>query len=183
MKLQVSLSTLVFLLPLISACPDPTTGVEIGDDQTARGPIGKAERGGSCADGEHNFCGEQSDDGCYCDAECEGYGDCCADKVEVCEPTPDACCSLADDPGGPEGTWCCADGSWQLDLGTGDPGVCAQLGGVGQVCEPAACCDPADDPGGPEGTWCCADGSWMADLGSGDPAICDAFGGLGDACG
>ncbi len=32
------------------------------------------------------FCGGMSDYGCYCDATCEQYGDCCPDKVPVCGP-------------------------------------------------------------------------------------------------
>jgi hypothetical protein len=30
------------------------------------------------------FCGGQADSGCYCDAECASYGDCCADACETC---------------------------------------------------------------------------------------------------
>jgi len=30
-------------------------------------------------------CGGPSDDQCFCDDACEKYGDCCADKVEVCD--------------------------------------------------------------------------------------------------
>jgi hypothetical protein len=29
-------------------------------------------------------CGGQSPGGCWCDAACSQYGDCCADKVQVC---------------------------------------------------------------------------------------------------
>jgi hypothetical protein len=36
---------------------------------------------GSCADA----CGGLSDDGCWCDAECVQYGDCCGDKALVCD--------------------------------------------------------------------------------------------------
>ncbi|MCH9647099.1 MAG: M36 family metallopeptidase [Deltaproteobacteria bacterium] len=32
------------------------------------------------------FCGGQSDDGCWCDSLCAGFGDCCPDKVPVCGP-------------------------------------------------------------------------------------------------
>jgi hypothetical protein len=45
---------------------------------------------GSC----EGHCGAQSPGGCWCDASCELYGDCCVDKVEQCESTssqdPDA---------------------------------------------------------------------------------------------
>ncbi|MBX3130239.1 MAG: hypothetical protein KF718_26210 [Polyangiaceae bacterium] len=48
--------------------------------------------GASCA----GLCGAQAPQGCYCDADCAGYGDCCADYASVCggggsppsEPTP-----------------------------------------------------------------------------------------------
>jgi hypothetical protein len=30
------------------------------------------------------FCGSQSPDGCFCDAVCAQFGDCCPDKFEVC---------------------------------------------------------------------------------------------------
>ncbi|HTJ83035.1 MAG TPA: hypothetical protein VL400_15045 [Polyangiaceae bacterium] len=34
-------------------------------------------------------CGEQSDDGCWCDDLCDGYGDCCADYHATCDaPAP-----------------------------------------------------------------------------------------------
>jgi len=43
----------------------------------------------------HGSCGGQSQTGsCYCDDECEGFGDCCADKEAVCapeEPAPAPC--------------------------------------------------------------------------------------------
>ncbi len=38
--------------------------------------------GDSCV----GFCGGQSDDGCWCDSQCAGFGDCCPDKVPVCGP-------------------------------------------------------------------------------------------------
>ncbi len=40
---------------------------------------------GSCA----NACGEQSEDGCWCDAECAEHGDCCGDKALVCDACED----------------------------------------------------------------------------------------------
>jgi hypothetical protein len=40
-----------------------------------------------------NACGGQSPAGCWCDASCVTWGDCCADKVAVCgaSPTPPKC--------------------------------------------------------------------------------------------
>ena len=43
------------------------------------------EGGGSTADGScQGFCGGQAAAGCYCDAECHNYGDCCSDACELC---------------------------------------------------------------------------------------------------
>ncbi|HEU4536236.1 MAG TPA: hypothetical protein VFS00_19060, partial [Polyangiaceae bacterium] len=36
--------------------------------------------GDSC----QGFCGGQSDAGCWCDGQCEQFGDCCADRAAVC---------------------------------------------------------------------------------------------------
>jgi uncharacterized protein YkwD len=44
----------------------------------------EARAGGSCA----GSCGGQSPDGCWCDSACANYGDCCADKVQVCDGAP-----------------------------------------------------------------------------------------------
>lgn len=63
---------------------------------------------GSCAsDGEANYCGGASGpDGCWCDESCEQYGDCCADRDDVCggeprepehEVEPVAFCTADDD--------------------------------------------------------------------------------------
>ena len=48
------------------------------ESQPQSDPIAPA---GTCA----LSCGGPSDDQCFCDDSCERYGDCCADKVEVCD--------------------------------------------------------------------------------------------------
>jgi hypothetical protein len=48
-------------------------------------------------------CGGRSPDGCFCDDECLGYGDCCADYVSVCT---DSCIGHC---GGSEGSCYCDD--------------------------------------------------------------------------
>jgi hypothetical protein len=59
-------------------------------DQPARGPIGKADLVGSCS---LDDCGGPSASGsCWCDDACATYGDCCADKSDVCEPDAHASC-------------------------------------------------------------------------------------------
>lgn len=65
-----------------------------------RGPIGKADMWGSCAaasqqqqaqGGASDHCGGQSTGNCWCDEQCADFGDCCADKVDVCgQACPDA---------------------------------------------------------------------------------------------
>lgn len=51
--------------------------------QTARGPLGKADIVGTCAQSDCE--GAAPGGNCWCDDACTEYGDCCADKVEICE--------------------------------------------------------------------------------------------------
>ncbi|HEY0132554.1 MAG TPA: CAP domain-containing protein [Nannocystis sp.] len=44
----------------------------------------ESRAGGSC----QGFCGSQSSAGCWCDSGCAQYGDCCADKAQVCDSAP-----------------------------------------------------------------------------------------------
>ncbi|HEU4404428.1 MAG TPA: nidogen-like domain-containing protein [Polyangiaceae bacterium] len=48
------------------------------------------------------FCGGFSPGGCFCDELCEGFGDCCPDKVDVCDGTGGSPASCQ----GEEGTYC-----------------------------------------------------------------------------
>src|SRR5687768_16524688 len=65
-------------------------------------------------------------------------------KADSAEP---ACCDPDDEPLSIDGAHCCADGSWALDIGNGDPAVCDPAGGLGEVREaPAQCCDPEAEP-------------------------------------
>ncbi len=64
------------LVALLASCTDHA------DSNSDRGPLGKADSvGGTCEDS----CGEKSDGDCWCDEECAYYGDCCADKVALCD--------------------------------------------------------------------------------------------------
>ncbi len=69
------------LLPLllVGAC-SPALSSESGDPE--RGPLGKADAIGSC---EGACDGPALVGNCWCDDECDAYGDCCSDKVEICE--------------------------------------------------------------------------------------------------
>lgn len=78
-----------FSLVLGSACTDATVALD-------RAPLGKADSIGSCitASGSDS-CGGQSDGNCFCDDNCEFYGDCCSDKPTICPSTFDSCADLA----------------------------------------------------------------------------------------
>jgi hypothetical protein len=67
---------------LAMACDE---GGQASEADPNRGPLGKADANGSCADGSGDFCGGQSAHGCFCDAECVDFGDCCSDAASVCQ--------------------------------------------------------------------------------------------------
>ncbi len=85
MSHRVGISTGFALLLAVSAlgCAEAETAAEQAD----RTPIGKADAVGSCAreDGEGDLCGGRSEGNCWCDDQCEMYGDCCGDKVAICD--------------------------------------------------------------------------------------------------
>jgi hypothetical protein len=56
-------------------CGTGWTGVELADPPDGHLP-------GTC----EGFCGGQSADGCWCDDQCFGFGDCCIDICEWCSP-------------------------------------------------------------------------------------------------
>lgn len=65
---------------LLLGCDDGG-GRAAGDD--ARGewtPGGKGDDLASC----YGYCGGMAADGCWCDAECSSYGDCCPDLASAC---------------------------------------------------------------------------------------------------
>lgn len=56
---------------------------EAADEDGPRGGIGKADLYGTCAASD---CGGKASTGnCFCDSECLGHGDCCANKPTTCE--------------------------------------------------------------------------------------------------
>jgi hypothetical protein len=99
------MKTPAFLLGLfvglgLAACDVDTPAVDPGDSSLGsdRGH-GKADGPleGSCFAGDVDACGGPAPIGsCWCDDLCEAYGDCCADKHDVCGPTGPTLC-LADD--------------------------------------------------------------------------------------
>jgi sugar lactone lactonase YvrE len=57
---------------------------DTGDGVAERGPLGKADLTGTCIDGDQVYCGGPSAGTCFCDAECETFGDCCTDAAASC---------------------------------------------------------------------------------------------------
>ncbi len=115
---------LLLFVSLIPACEAQTGSSQAESEPPARGAIGKADLPGSCLDGEENSCGGPSQGECWCDDECEGYGDCCADYRSVCVDDGD---DGDDDDGGetptlsPDALDVNADG--YADLAVGAPGA------------------------------------------------------------
>src|SRR5688572_21177456 len=76
-------TALLFSLPaaaLLAAC---AADANDSGSQASRGPLGKADMVGSCALTDCD--GAAVGGNCYCDDQCIEYGDCCSDRVEVCE--------------------------------------------------------------------------------------------------
>jgi len=101
----------------LAGCDEP---VDEGDPEPAvQAPGGRgdadadeveARAGGSCV----GHCGDMSPDGCWCDSQCAQYGDCCADKAQVCDgpppdPPPDPPPSAGDVP---DNAYCAAVATW-----------------------------------------------------------------------
>lgn len=72
-------------LATLSACGEAevSQAAAAADD---RHPIGKADVVGSCrAEDGGDLCGGPSEGNCWCDDQCEQYGDCCGDKAALCD--------------------------------------------------------------------------------------------------
>ncbi len=171
-----------------TGCDDSSN--DASDDGADRGPIGKTDTHGSCAPDEgEEVCGGPAPAGnCWCDAECDRFGDCCLDAFDECgvgEPGPavsqclsDAQCDAGQACSGgvcvPTDAPSCDDGSSLNPLcdqkpPCADGQVAAVIGGCfecvdAQTCEPP----PADcDDGSSLNPLCdqkppCADGQVAA---------------------
>lgn len=150
---------------LLGACTTaPDGGPEGGDAE--RHPIAKADAIGSCEADGADHCGGQSDGNCWCDELCVSFGDCCADKVDVCdgeEPPPIQFCHSDD---------ACDDGQ------VCDESECLSNCPEGMFC-PAVCwgqCVP--DEGGADDCLAssqCADGEFCefeSECGEGPVGVC-----------
>lgn len=59
------------------------------------------------------------------------------------KPKPTCCDPATKPPPGIEGVWCCGDGTWSYDIGSGNQNAsCGTHGGPGAVCEGGASCGP-----------------------------------------
>jgi len=84
-------SLLVSLFFILVACDTNPGGDEGSVVEPERGPLGKADAIGSCAASDGgDYCGGPSLEGnCWCDDQCDEYGDCCSDEPAVCDPEPE----------------------------------------------------------------------------------------------
>ena len=136
--------------------PAPDEGVSQSERRDLH--LGKGPPPGSCQAqwGSKKYCGGKSKNGsCWCDAACVTYGDCCADKKAVCEPTSTTCGGFANLPC-PDGKVCVDDPNDGCDPNNGGAdcgGICVDDVPVGGECA-ADLCGPA--PGMP--TKLCPDG-------------------------
>jgi len=141
-------------------------GLECGFDECGN-PCGDCADGFGCVD--HvcveqtcaGACGGQGVGGCWCDANCFGYGDCCPDVCDECpDVNPDMCACVPDC----DGKDCGFDGCWG-DCGVCDEGSACTVDGLCEVCD---CGDKqcgADECGNPCGDneGACADGEFCDD--------------------
>jgi hypothetical protein len=81
---------LFIALTLLAGCASVADDSEV---DVERGPLGKADVLGSCA--ETDCDGAAAGGNCWCDDRCVEFGDCCSDRVEVCEaPVAPVCGGL-----------------------------------------------------------------------------------------
>lgn len=77
---------LVIIGYLLTACGEPSDLELASELDQPRGPLGKADRLGSCEDTDGaDWCAGRSSGACWCDEVCVDYGDCCDDYLAVCE--------------------------------------------------------------------------------------------------
>jgi eight-cysteine-cluster-containing protein len=87
-KFSTLMMTLGFALA-IAACGEADKSSDSASRESSRGKaeLTKININGSC----NGFCGDQSQDGCWCDVDCNAYGDCCKDKADVCGGSGKTC--------------------------------------------------------------------------------------------
>ncbi|MBW2524465.1 MAG: hypothetical protein JRI23_09830, partial [Deltaproteobacteria bacterium] len=86
---HLTAATPALLLGLVVAACSADIHHDASNDPAAEsgerglGP-GKADAPGSCRDGQSALCGGKGLGECYCDDQCEQWGDCCADYEATC---------------------------------------------------------------------------------------------------
>jgi hypothetical protein len=88
-----TMRTMTTLLPLAAMLSLMLAVVGCGREPAAERGV-PMERGVGKADGSSSCkgkCGGQAQAGCWCDDQCEIFGDCCPDKGEVCDQRPGSC--------------------------------------------------------------------------------------------
>ncbi|MCC6747181.1 MAG: hypothetical protein IT371_05940 [Deltaproteobacteria bacterium] len=97
--------TLVTLLGVLS---NGCGRVSLEPDPAARGSITRGELKSDGTNSCKGVCGGQAASGCWCDAECVKFGDCCQDKGPVCDRKP-LTCEGSCGKQAPTGCWCDAE--------------------------------------------------------------------------
>lgn len=199
------------MMPLAANCIPHCETKQCGDDGCG-GSCGECGEGETCTNGAclalaascDGLCGGQAPAGCFCDAVCKEYGDCCADVDTFCDfaapepaaaPAPDSC---EEHCGGqaPAGCWCdslctgfgdcCGDYSnFCLGATTSCEGGCGKLAITGCYCDVLCetyhdCCEGyfKNCAGGCscDGLECGDDGCGESCGECGDSEVCDSSG-------
>lgn len=116
--------TMIFsILVVFAAACGPEVDTGTGRGGVERGPLTEAEREGSC---EEVCEGPAPVGNCWCDEECEVYGDCCEDRERFCaaEEEPRACGGETQQTCG-EGQFCYYDEE-KAACGAGVSGTCME---------------------------------------------------------
>lgn len=90
MKRTIIATLVLFAAACSVETDDPRTVAAA--DESERGPLGKADRIGECL--PEDCGGPATDAACWCDELCIVFGDCCSNKIDVCEAEacePDSC--------------------------------------------------------------------------------------------
>lgn len=128
----------------LAACGAEQSDENRGPLQIPRG-LGKADSAFSCK----GHCGDKAP-GCYCDAKCEQYGDCCPDKAKECDGQQGQCTTAADCNGLIHpmcvGQWQCVSDQCSWKCGTLPVG-CSSLDQ--QTCNARTDCEWKTTPGFP----------------------------------
>ncbi len=174
-------------------------GEEEGMHSSFRGPLTAPQ--GSCK----AACGKRSAGGCWCDAQCEVFGDCCTDKATFCAkkgcaPTGVACSPDCPENGEYPSLIPCKKGQFNQSTCTCDPlkptaKTCAQVNGAchaltskgincpsgteastaGTCAVGGGCCVPSKTPCPPTGIVCAPACPASGQLPGGIPCMAGTF--------